>query len=190
MKPETLNQENLKPFAGLGDRLELDEGGCLFDRGTREFLPAMKNKAALETLAALQSAARAMHLAMERWADDHGLSQGRLQVLFMLRKAGEHGVPLGRLAEMQRVSPRNVTGLIDGLERDGLVERVPDPNDRRSIHARLTASGRERIEAIWKPALEQQIPFVDGFTDAELTQLRHLALKVLRNYSKLGGRPE
>ena len=190
MNSETLKPENLKPFGGIAHRLELDEAGCLFDRGTRDFLPAMKNKPAIEALAALQAAARTIHLAMERWADDHGLSQGRLQVLFMLRKAGEHGIPLGRLAEMMRVSPRNVTGLIDGLERDGLVERTPDPNDRRSVHARLTASGRERIEAIWKPALEQQIPFVEGFTDAELNQLRHLALKVLKNYSKLGGKPE
>lgn len=190
MKPETLKPENVKSPAGLGHRLELDEAGCLFDRGTRDFLPAMKNKAAIEALAALQSAARAIHLAMERWAEEHGLSQGRLQVLFMLRKAGENGLPLGRLAEMQRVSPRNVTGLIDGLERDGLVERVPDPNDRRSIQARLTVSGRERIEAIWKPALDQQVPFVDGFTDAELTQLRHLALRVLQNYSTLGGKSE
>lgn len=190
MNSETLKPENLKPFGGMTHRLEVDEAGCLFDRGTRDFLPAMKNKPAIEALAALQAAARTIHLAMERWADDHGLSQGRLQVLFMLRKAGEHGIPLGRLAEMLRVSPRNVTGLIDGLERDGLVERIPDPNDRRSVHARLTASGRERIEAIWKPALEQQIPFVEGFTDAELNQLRHLALKVLKNYSKLGGKPE
>ena len=185
MKSETLKHENLK-FPDLTARLERDEHGCLFDRRTREFLPNLKNRPAIEALAALQAAARVIHLAMERWAEDQGLSQGRLALMFMLRKAGTDGVTLGRLAELQRVSPRNVTGLIDALERDGLVERVPDPNDRRSVHARLTATGRERIEAIWKPALDQQIPFLEGFSEEEMVQLRHLALRVLENGAKLG----
>src|SRR6266853_654254 len=53
---------------------------------------------------------------------------------------------LGDLADELDSTPRNITGLVDHLERDGLVERVPDPQDRRSVRARLTPAGRERIE--------------------------------------------
>jgi DNA-binding MarR family transcriptional regulator len=42
------------------------------------------------------------------------------------------------------VTARNLTGLVDALERDGLVERLPHPNDRRATLVRLTPAG-ERV---------------------------------------------
>lgn len=42
------------------------------------------------------------------------------------------------------VTARNVTGLVDALQRDGLVERLPYPNDRRAVLVRLTPAG-ERV---------------------------------------------
>jgi DNA-binding MarR family transcriptional regulator len=103
----------------------------------------------------------------------------------MLSHFGDGGISLGHLAALQNVSPRNITGLVDSLEKAGLVERVPDPDDRRSIHARLTAAGRSRIESIRQPALQLQFPLADGFTGDELVQLRHLALKLLANARRL-----
>jgi DNA-binding MarR family transcriptional regulator len=44
------------------------------------------------------------------------------------------------------VSGGNVTGLTDELEKDGLVQRDDDPDDRRSIRVRLTANGRSAFE--------------------------------------------
>ena len=168
-----------------GSKIEVDAGGCYFDQHTREFLAGHTHSREIETLAAVRSAARFLHLMQERWAETQGLSEGRMQVLFMLRK-NRGGLSLGTLAEWMRVSPRNITGLIDNLEKAGLVERVPDPSDRRSVHARLTEAGIARIEAIWKPAMEQQFPLMEGFTEDELVQLRHLCLKLLANGYKLG----
>jgi DNA-binding MarR family transcriptional regulator len=141
--------------------------------------------AGLEAVAAVRMAAHHLHRAQERWAESHGLSEGRLQLLFMLSRCADAGVSLGHLAELQNVSPRNITGLVDRLEEAGLVERVPDPGDRRSIHARLTATGRAQIESIRQPALKHQSPLTEGFTREELVQLRHLALKLLVNARKL-----
>src|SRR5260370_22366109 len=81
---------------------------------------------------------------MDGWADKHGLSEGRLRVLWALKAAPERQLPLGELADQLEVTPRNVTGLIDHLERDGLVERIDDPADRRLTYARLTMAGAER----------------------------------------------
>ncbi len=103
-------------------------------------------------------------------------------VLFRLYRCGD--TPLGDLADDLESSPRNITGLVDHLERDGLVERVPDPEDRRSVRARLTEAGRVRIEAIWQEGLEHQFEVVEGFSKDDLAQLRHLCLKLVESARK------
>lgn len=165
--------------------LETDEQGRLFSRRVRTLMAAggVPGEAlpAVEASAALGHAGRLMHLAMERWADKQGLSETRLGVLFTLRHLGGEGVPLGTLAESLHVSPRNVTGLVDHLERDGLVTRVADPTDRRSVLARLTDSGRQRIDACWQEAVGRQRDLLEGFSQEELAQLRHLCLRIVKN---------
>jgi DNA-binding MarR family transcriptional regulator len=166
---------------------ERDSRGCLYDPRARAFFTQAGGElASIEALSAVQRAAKAMHLAMERWLEPQGLSEGRLQLLFRLRRGPEEGLPLGELAEFMGVSPRNVTGLVDNLERAGLVERVPDPRDRRSILARLTPSGRERIESLRETVFAKRQPITEGFTEEELAQLRHLSLRIVENLSKLG----
>jgi DNA-binding MarR family transcriptional regulator len=103
-------------------------------------------------------------------------------VLFRLMRCGD--TPLGDLAEDLGSTPRNITGLVDHLERDGLVERVPDPADRRSVRARLTEAGRVQIEAIWKQGIDHQFEMVEGFSKEDLAQLRHLCLQLVENARK------
>src|SRR5207237_1100461 len=83
------------------------------------------------------------------------------------------------------VSPRNITGLVDHLEEDGLVERVPDPDDRRSVRARVTSAGQKRLDEIRSEMHQASDTIVGNFTDEELIQLRHLCLKLVQNmYAK------
>lgn len=74
------------------------------------------------------------------------LSFAKLGVLSILARAAEP-VALGELAERIRCVRSNVTQLVDRLEADGLVRRVDDPNDRRSVLAALTPEGVERQAA-------------------------------------------
>lgn len=76
---------------------------------------------------------------------EHGLSIPKLGVLKHLVTAGEP-LPLSRLAERMSCVKSNITQLVDRLEADGLVERVSDPSDRRSVLAQITAQGRERFD--------------------------------------------
>ena len=166
--------------------LEVDSQGCLYNPAVREVLGKQLDRrttAAVETFAALRWAAKLAHHSVERWADKHGLSEGRLQILMRLRHERD-GVALGELAQMLSVSPRNITGLIDNLERDGLVVRVPDPADRRSVLATLTEKGRDRIDSIWRDAVHRQVGLTDGFSQEELAQLRHLCLRLVQNMSR------
>ena len=183
MKRFTMNANDMKQSRfDQAKRLQVatDEEGCLYSPQMREVIaghaPA-EAVPAMEACAAMGHAARLMHQNMERWAEKEGLSEGRQSILFMLRHSGGQ-VPLGTLAAKLHVSPRNVTGLVDNLERDGLVERVPDPADRRSILAQLTDSGRERIGALSEVAVAHQCRLMGEFTEDELVQIRHLCLRL------------
>lgn len=179
MKDVTLKEA----IARIGWKLERDEQGRLFHVGMRELFDPLKvDLGAVEALAAVRFAGRSVHLLQERWADAHGLSEGRLGVLFRLHRCGD--LPLGDLADALDYTPRNITGLVDHLERDGLVERIPDPNDRRSTRARLTPAGRERIESIWREGIERQHEVVHGMSPEDLAQLRHLCLLLVENARK------
>ena len=172
----------LPEIAHLGE-MERDEDGRLFLKRFRElFDPLQVDISAVEALASLRLAARSLHLLQERWGAMHGLSEGRMGVLFRLFRCGD--MHLGELADELAMTPRNVTGLVDHLERDGLVTRVPDPDDRRSVRARLTETGRARIEGIWKEGLEHQFEMVKGMTKDDLAQLRHLSLVLVENARK------
>jgi DNA-binding MarR family transcriptional regulator len=181
-----MNPFIMKPSISEGAKrlvVETDEDGRLYSPQMREMLAgtvAPEVLLAVETFAAMGLAARHLRLQMERWCEHEGLSETRLGILFMLRHAGA-AVPLGALAGKLHVSPRNVTGLIDHLERDGLVDRVSDPADRRSVLARLTERGRERIEGMATGTFDWQQKLLAGFEPEELVQLRHFCLKVVNN---------
>ncbi len=56
------------------------------------------------------------------------------------------GLLMSELSQRMMVSGGNITGITDNLERDGLVERVMQPKDRRAKKVRLTAKGRDTFE--------------------------------------------
>jgi DNA-binding MarR family transcriptional regulator len=184
-----MNPNELKrPHTGEARRIDLatDEDGRLFSPQMREIIGSHGPPGSLlarEACAAMAHAARLMHLNMERWAETQGLSEMRLGILFMLRHAGD-SLPLGTLAAKLHVSPRNVTGLVDNLERDSLVARMPDPADRRSVLAQLTERGRERVDALAEVAAERQCCLMAGFDEEELAQLRHFCLRLVMNLSQ------
>jgi len=176
------SEMKLPEISQLGD-MGRDEQGRLYLKRLRElFDPLNVDIVAVEALASLRLAGRSLHLLQERWGAMHGLSEGRMGVLFRLFRCGD--MPLGELADDLVMTPRNITGLVDHLERDGLVTRVPDTEDRRSVRASLTEAGRARIDAIWKEGLEHQFEMVKGMSKDDLAQLRHLCLLLVDNARK------
>ena len=73
-----------------------------------------------------------------------GLSTAKFNVLTQLL---DDSLPLRELAARLTCVRSNITQLVDRLEADGLVRRVDDPSDRRSILAEITPTGRERQHA-------------------------------------------
>ena len=52
----------------------------------------------------------------------------------------------GTLAHLSRLSPSAITETVEGLERDGLVRRESDPDDRRGVRVALTAEGKRQVQ--------------------------------------------
>ena len=165
--------------------LQTDPNGFLFDPRIREVLRRQGRKVepGTEALAAVRILGKKLHVTMERWADRFGLSEGRFQILVRLKHQPSGRFTMGELAEMLDVSPRTVTGLVDNLERDGLVKRVDDPADRRSVYAELTEQGRQRIETLWAETTGAQAALTQGLSAADLIQLRHLCLRLIQAMS-------
>ena len=98
------------------------------------------------------------------------------------------GLRMNALSRYLMVTGGNVTGLTDQLVAEGLVERLPDPEDRRSLIVRLTASGRARFREMTAEHEAWLVELFDGFErDAKaslyagLGELRlHLARKQAR----------
>ena len=84
----------------------------------------------------------------------HGLTLARYEVLMLLLFSQEGALPLGKIGQRLQVHPASVTGVVDKLEQQGLVARVPHPEDRRAVLARLTDEGR-RVAAEATRALNE-----------------------------------
>lgn len=192
MKTFTMNTDNLKDVAQVAQShpLEAEPDGLLFSPAIRAGIATRLgpgNALQKETVIALLTAVKALHQSRHRWCETHGLSEGRFELMSRLMMADpDSGLALGDLAELLDVSPRNVTGLIDNLERDGLVARVPDPTDRRSVRAELTPAGRERMKAVAEDVSSQATPAFAGFQTDELRHLRSLCLRLMKNLKEKG----
>jgi DNA-binding MarR family transcriptional regulator len=176
-----------KQYARVLEALEIDEKGMLFDSHVRQQMLRSERAGDVggEALAALRAASHGFRTAMNRWLDTHGLSEGRLTVLWQLY--GKDRMTLGDLASSIDVSPRNVTGLVDHLEEDGLVERQPDPEDRRATLVRLTTAGESKLAEVRNDKDLAHTTLIADFSDEELQMLRHLCLKLVRNLATKTG---
>lgn len=88
--------------------------------------------------------------------------------LLMAVGDGRDGTPLGEIGRALDLGPSSLSGLVDRMERSGLVQRVPDPDDGRAARLRLTDGGRDAREAARRRARELNALLADGFTDDEL----------------------
>jgi DNA-binding MarR family transcriptional regulator len=97
-------------------------------------------------MAAVTSIMRAQQVLMARLNDllrPLGLTFPRYEALMLLSFTRTGALPLGKIGERLQVHRTSVTNIIDKLEADGLVRRVPHSEDRRATLAEITDAGRE-----------------------------------------------
>ena len=112
------------------------------DRGA-----AGREPAGDETLAeAFWAVARRLRDTSQETLAPWDITPSQLRALRMLRR---HGVMrLSVLSDRLRIAPRSATEVVDALERRGLVERRPDPGDRRATLVEVTDDGGSVLDAV------------------------------------------
>jgi DNA-binding MarR family transcriptional regulator len=108
------------------------------------------------------------------------LTPARHELLALLFFSRQGEMPMGKLSQRLMVHPKSVTTTVDGLERLGLVERIPHPSDRRATFARITAAGRERVIASTERVASSDFG-LDGLSDDDARALFELLTKVRRD---------
>lgn len=101
---------------------------------------------ASEEMVAVTSVMRVHQILMARLnelLEPFELTFPRYEALMLLRFSSRGALPLGKVGERLQVHRTSVTNTIDGLERSGLVRRVPHESDRRTVLAEILPAGRE-----------------------------------------------
>lgn len=112
-----------------------------------------------------------------------GIQAAQFRVLFHLTTVPM--ISMSALGNMLYISKPYLTTLIDSLIKEDLVERHPDPHDRRVINIRLTEKGREKLESL-RSILKNQIrEVVSGLKESELTELCSHGERLISIVSKI-----
>jgi DNA-binding MarR family transcriptional regulator len=105
------------------------------------------------------------------------LTFAQVRALFILADCEE--ATAGQLARAADLNPASVTGMLDALERDGIVTRRRSDRDRRSVLVSLTASGREMLadkRELWRSIWREHLgAFQPEDLDAAARVLRGIA---------------
>jgi len=150
----------------------IDEAGRQWERQAWDEVGAMQ--AATSIMRAQQIVLARVDEALRPWS----LTFARYEVLVLLHFTKAGALPLGKMGDRLMLHQASITNLVDRLEGQGLVRRVPHPTDRRTTLAELTAEGRSTVVDATKAVVAAQVGVAE-LTDRDQRDL-HRILRKLR----------
>ena len=145
------------------------------------------NPSAIRTCAALLRTGSELLTTFETILGNHGLSQGRFLTLIVMNRNPDDEVSPSFLAEKVGVRRATMTGLLDRLERDDLIERLTHQRDRRKIGVRLTSKARQALAAMLPDYYRSIAKIMATLTEKERLELMSLLGKINQGLSALSG---
>ena len=134
------------------------------------------------TMAAVTSVMRVQQIllsAVDSALRPHGLTFARYEALVLLTFARSGRLPMRVMGERLQLHPTSVTNIVDRLQADGLVRRVPHPTDRRATLVEITPAGTAVLDDATKSVTD--IGFgLGGLSAEEQDQLTELLGRVRR----------
>ncbi|KQO54422.1 MULTISPECIES: MarR family transcriptional regulator [unclassified Methylobacterium] len=119
---------------------------------------------------------------------EFGLQPGEFDVLATLRRSGTpYALTPTALYEAAMISSGSMTNRLDRLENGGLVERRPNPADKRGTLVALTADGLALIDRAVEAHIANQQSIVSGLDEQERGQLAALLGKLIRSQQHADG---
>ena len=134
---------------------------------------------------------RRLHRMMDETLSEFGLDSGDYKVMGALSQAGPpfRSTP-GRLARRMELSSGAMTNRLDRLEAAGIVRRLPDPGDRRSVLVELTQQGIERYQKTVGVQAEKEVLVTSALSGREKAQLNGLLRKMMVEFERREGRAD
>ena len=124
---------------------------------------------------------------MESYFQKMGLTKGRFMVLIQLYRRPDEGLSIREIRDFHKVQSATMTGIIDTLEREGQIERVSDPTDRRKVIVRITEAGRELVEKFLPKHQENIKQMLFRFSNKDRRDLLELLKRLLMGISAVIG---
>jgi MarR family transcriptional regulator for hemolysin len=131
----------------------------------------------------LKDVSRRHVLRFERHAADISLTLVQCRALTRLEK--NEGISQARLAELTDVEPMAMVRILDRMEADGVVERRPDPDDRRARRLFLTAKAKPLLDEIWRLAAVTRAEAFTGIGRTERDAFMSVLERLEANLSAL-----
>jgi len=161
----------------------VDWSSTVSGKGTR----VSEEGVAFRTLLALHVAAQQVNAALGSWFHGTGISPSKFAVMLILDSAGEE-ITLSELRARLGSTQANVTGLISGLERDGLVSRRGSDEDHRVSYVTLSKTGKRRLKSLLPGFLKLNSALAGELGSADRKQLYALLTKVALGAENQGER--
>jgi DNA-binding MarR family transcriptional regulator len=140
----------------------------------------------VEVFSRISRLARHLDLARRRAFSAHGIESWEFDVLAALRRAGEpYQLSPGRLLRETLVTSGTMTNRVDRLAARGLVERMPDPRDRRGVLVRLTPQGKATVDGAFTELLEAERALLVDLPTRERTRLAALLRTLLAPFDSV-----
>ena len=144
----------------------------------------------LAVLSRVSRLSRHLDLARREAFAVHDLDLWEFDVLAALRREGPpYELSPGRLITQTLSTSGTMTNRIDRLTERGLVERLPDPRDRRAVRVRLLPSGRALVDAALSDLVGREKAILTGLSDEERGRVADLLRRLVEPFEGSGTHP-
>src|SRR3954464_9698678 len=114
---------------------------------------------------------------------EHGIESWECDVLAALRRAGSpYELSPGKLLKETLVTSGTMTNRVDRLAARGLVERLPDPADRRGVLVQLTPSGRDAVDAAMADLLTHERALLGTISERDQQKIARVLRELVRPF--------
>ncbi len=157
------------------ERAEVDERVEAWSRERSDL-----DLAPVEVFSRISRLARLLDRARRSAFAAHQIETWEFDVLSALRRAGRpYQLTPGALLRETMVTSGTMTNRVDRLADRGLVARSRDPNDRRGVLVRLTATGKTTVDGAFETLLHNERELLDGLSPADRARLADLLKQLM-----------
>lgn len=136
--------------------------------------------APVEVFSRISRLSRLLDLARREAFTAHDIETWEFDVLAALRRTGKpYQLSPGQLLRETMVTSGTMTNRIDRLSQRGLVERSPDPNDRRGVLVGLTGAGKRAVDGAFETLLASERDLLTELSEADRADLAQLLKRLM-----------